>query len=29
LADQLLAEAMATLHRAKQAGGDRYEILAQ
>jgi diguanylate cyclase (GGDEF)-like protein len=27
LADQLLAEAMATLHRAKQAGGDRYEIL--
>ena len=29
LADQLLAEAMATLHRAKQAGGDRYEIRAQ
>ncbi len=28
LADQLLAEAMATLHRAKQAGGDRFEILA-
>jgi two-component system cell cycle response regulator len=28
LADQLLAEAMAALHRAKQAGGDRYEILA-
>ena len=27
LADQLLAEAMAALHRAKQAGGDRYEIL--
>ena len=27
-ADQLLAEAMATLHRAKQGGGDRYEILA-
>lgn len=29
LADQLLAEAMATLHRAKQAGGDRYEIRVQ
>jgi len=27
LADQLLADAIATLHRAKQAGGDRYEIL--
>ena len=26
LADQLLAEAMAALHKAKQAGGDRYEI---
>lgn len=26
-ADQLLADAVATLHRAKQAGGDRYEIL--
>jgi diguanylate cyclase (GGDEF)-like protein len=26
LADQLLAEAMATLHRAKQGGGDRYVI---
>jgi diguanylate cyclase (GGDEF)-like protein len=28
VADQLLAEATAVLHRAKQAGGDRYEILA-
>jgi diguanylate cyclase (GGDEF)-like protein len=27
LADQLLADAMAALHRAKQAGGDRYQIL--
>jgi diguanylate cyclase (GGDEF)-like protein len=28
LADQLLADAIAALHRAKLAGGDRYEILA-
>ena len=27
--DQLLADAMAVLHRAKQAGGDRYEIRAK
>jgi diguanylate cyclase (GGDEF)-like protein len=27
-ADRLLADAMAALHRAKQAGGDRYEIVA-
>jgi len=26
LADQLIADAIAALHRAKQAGGDRYEI---
>lgn len=27
IADQVLADAVAALHRAKQAGGDRYEIL--
>lgn len=27
LSDQLLAEALAALHRAKQAGGDRFEVL--
>jgi len=26
LSDQLIANATAALHRAKQAGGDRYEI---
>ena len=26
LADQLVADAVAALHRAKQAGGDRYEM---
>jgi hypothetical protein len=26
LADQLIADAVAALHRAKRVGGDRYEI---